>query len=696
MAVKNIMNVFSGSRLKIVSVLTALIFVLCACSFHGHSSNSTPTLSGEPAVSVSVGSSYSFTPNAYDPDGDTLAFSILNKPSWAAFDTSTGALTGTPASGDVGNYGGIVIYVSDGNGGIASMNAFAISVESENSVPSISGIPDVSVTAGNTYSFTPAAADSDNDTLTFSIENKPSWASFSTGTGALTGTPSGSDAGTYAGIVITVSDGKGGVKALAAFTITVNYLNSAPEISGTPVAAITAGGDYSFTPTATDADGDTLTFSIQNLPSWASFSTTTGALTGTPSGSDAGNYSNIIISVSDGNGGTAALTSFSITVSSGNTAPTISGTPNATVEAGTAYGFVPTSNDTDGDTLSFSIQNSPSWATFDTATGAFSGTPSDSDTGTYSDITIIVSDGNGGTDTLTFDIEVQAAPLSIVFRTGQITSYVTKDDGYYQAGRAFSFTRDDVNEIVTDNVANLMWEDDSEVTVTKTWQDASDYCSNLSLGGYNDWRMPEMNELITIIDYGKASNGVINSVFQNDLTSEYIQSATEVGSDASFIWAMDGAGGFTNKRDKTTPLLNLCVRGVKLSRGTFTRDAATSIVTHVNSGLQWQDDVSVGVTSYTWADAIPYCNTLSLGGYSDWRIPNVKELESIVDYSETTSTVNPVFQNGYGLYLWSSTRHPLSGTANYVLSGDGGISFAYNSFSFILQNIRCVRAGEIY
>ncbi|WP_303852529.1 putative Ig domain-containing protein [Seleniivibrio woodruffii] len=695
MAAKNIMNVFSGSRLKIVSVLTALIFVICACSFHGHSTNDIPTLSGDPAVSVSVGSSYSFTPEADDPDGDTLTFSILNKPSWASFNSSTGALTGTPAAGDAGSYGGIVIYVSDGHGGTASLKSFTISVVTTNAEPSISGTPDTVVTAGNAYSFTPVSADSDNDTLTFSIANKPSWASFSTTTGALTGTPSNSDVGSYSNITISVSDGRGGEKALAAFTITVNYLNSAPTIGGTPTAGITGGSAYSFVPTATDADGDTLTFSIQNSPSWASFSTTTGALTGTPSNSDAGTYSNITISVSDGNGGTAALASFSITVSSSNTAPTISGTPDATVTAGTAYGFVPTSNDVDGDTLTFSIQNRPSWATFDTATGAFSGTPAGSDIGTYSDITITVSDGNGGTDTIIFDIEVQAAPLSIVFQTGQVTSYISKDDGYYQAGRAFSFTRDNVNEIVTDNEDNLMWEDGSEVTVTKTWQDASDYCSNLSLGGYTDWRMPEIYELVTIADYGKGTNGIINAVFQNTLSSGNIHSATALGSDATLIWVMDGSSGFTIPGSKTAPSLNRCVRGVKLSRGTFTRDVATSIVTHVNSGLQWQDDSDVGVTPLAWADAIPYCESLTLGGYTDWRVPNVKELESIIGYTETSSFVNSTFQNGLTAYLWSSTRSPLSSTANFILSPNG-IGFQYNSISFATSYTRCVRAGEIY
>jgi len=87
--------------------------------------------------------------------------------------------------------------------------------------------------------------------------------------------------------------------------------NNTPTISGNPVSTLEAGGQYSFTPTASDADsGDSLSFSIQNKPGWASFNSATGALTGTAS---SGNSTNIIISVSDGTA-TANLPSFSINV----------------------------------------------------------------------------------------------------------------------------------------------------------------------------------------------------------------------------------------------------------------------------------------------------------------------------------------------------------------------------------------------
>jgi hypothetical protein len=76
---------------------------------------------------VNYDSPYSFTPTVSGPAGAALAFSIENKPSWAAFNSANGALTGTPGAGDVGADANIVISVSDGTSG-ASLPAFSISV----------------------------------------------------------------------------------------------------------------------------------------------------------------------------------------------------------------------------------------------------------------------------------------------------------------------------------------------------------------------------------------------------------------------------------------------------------------------------------------------------------------------------------------------------------------------------------------
>lgn len=93
--------------------------------------NRAPSISGAPAASVTlVGDAFIFTPTASDPDGDSLTFSVDNRPSWAAFDASTGALSGTPAVDDVGNYMSIRISVSDGALS-SSLSPFDVSVQVE-------------------------------------------------------------------------------------------------------------------------------------------------------------------------------------------------------------------------------------------------------------------------------------------------------------------------------------------------------------------------------------------------------------------------------------------------------------------------------------------------------------------------------------------------------------------------------------
>ncbi|HEX7081027.1 MAG TPA: putative Ig domain-containing protein [Gammaproteobacteria bacterium] len=91
---------------------------------------------------------------------------------------------------------------------------------------------------------------------------------------------------------------------------------------------------------------------------------------------------------------------------SGNQPPTIEGNPPSQILSGSALDFTPTSNDADGDALTFSIENPPSWATFDAQTGHLSGTPGDGDVGAYADIRISVSDGEATASLGPFSIEV--------------------------------------------------------------------------------------------------------------------------------------------------------------------------------------------------------------------------------------------------------------------------------------------------
>lgn len=161
------------------------------------------------------------------------------------------------------------------------------------------------------FSLTLSATDAEDDELSWSIAT-PAGQGEASMTGSSVGyAPTehyqGSDS-----FVVQVSDGV----ATASITVNVNItpVNDAPTITGSPASSVDQAVAYSFTPTAADVDtSDVLTFSIANQPDWASFDTSTGALTGTPQGADVGTYSGIVISVSDGTVSTA-LSAFAIEV----------------------------------------------------------------------------------------------------------------------------------------------------------------------------------------------------------------------------------------------------------------------------------------------------------------------------------------------------------------------------------------------
>ena len=314
-------------RVSLRSLVIA--FVACSATLVGHAAlaASALTISGSPASTVKVGSSYSFTPTTHDTNsGRTLSFAVANKPAWASFSSSTGRLSGTPTAASVGKYADVVIAVYDGLTSAVLPN-FDVTVQASSSTspPSppgtglkISGSPASTVTVGSSYSFTPTTTDSNSGrTLSFAVANKPAWASFSSSTGHLSGTPSAANVGKYADVVIAVYDGLTSA-VLPNFGITVQASGSGTssgsvKISGTPPASVTAGSSYHFQPSATDSAGRTVSFSVANKPSWATFSIASGLLSGTPTTSQTGTYANITISASDGQS-SSALPPFSISV----------------------------------------------------------------------------------------------------------------------------------------------------------------------------------------------------------------------------------------------------------------------------------------------------------------------------------------------------------------------------------------------
>jgi hypothetical protein len=132
----------------------------------------------------------------------------------------------------------------------------------------------------------------------------------------------------------------------------------------------------------------------------------------------------------------------------------------------------------------------------------------------------------------------------------------------------------------------------------------------------------------------------------------------------------------------------------------FTRDDVHGIVADSTTDLMWQDHERLGHEN--WQDAIDYCEDLTLGGYSDWRLPNINELQTIVDRSLDGSALVRTFDHPPFARLWSSTTY--SGDFSRALYVDVSVSGKIGSAGKVYvpsgvganvgQHTCCVRGGD--
>ncbi|MBU0573329.1 MAG: putative Ig domain-containing protein, partial [Candidatus Margulisbacteria bacterium] len=251
-------------------------------------------------------------------------------------------------------------------------------------------------------SFVISATDPDNNPLSYSASNLPSGASFNASTRTFSWTPTYDQSGTYNNITFTVSDGS--LTDSESITITVNNVNRAPSFTSTPVTAATVGMAYSYTASASDPDGNTLTYSAPTLPSWLSFNAATRVLSGTPS--SAGSFS-VTLRVSDGSSSTDQA--FVVTVTAApNRAPTLDPVGNRTVNENETLSFTISATDPDNDPLTYTAVGLPDGATFNSSTRSFSWMPDIGQAGSYF-VSFAVSDGSLS-DSETIVINAAAIP----------------------------------------------------------------------------------------------------------------------------------------------------------------------------------------------------------------------------------------------------------------------------------------------
>jgi len=259
---------------------------------------------------------------------------------------------------------------------------------------------------------------------------------------------------------------------------------------------------------------------------------------------------------------------------------------------------------------------------------------------------------------------------------GQDAQYVTNP-------MSFAVSPDGLT--VTDNVTSLMWQREDDDT-RRTWDNAISYCEGLTLGGHTDWRLPNEYELQSIVDYGRNNPAINPMVFPETDDAFYWSSPTYAGY-AGSAWSVGFGDGYFSGYYKTFTFYVRCVRGEETFPSSFT-DNLDGTVTDNGTGLMWQQEDDNQARN--WESALAYCEDRDLGGHVDWRLPDVKELRSIVDNTRYNPAIDPVaFPGTNPTYYWSSST-----IANYTpyawsVLFDYGDVYRYDKTN--TYYVRCVR-----
>ncbi|MFH1230427.1 MAG: putative Ig domain-containing protein [Planctomycetota bacterium] len=303
---------------------------------------------------------------------------------------------------------------------------------SSNRAPVLNAIGNKNVDENVNLAFTLVANDPDGDTINYSMTGGPTGATLDSATGAFSWTPSYDQAGSYP-VTFTVTDN--GIPAPLSdeetVTITVNNVNRPPILTAVSDKSVDENVLLTFTLSATDPDGDALSYSATGLPNGAILEGDT--FSWTPDYTQAGTYSNIKFRVTDP-GLLYDEKVITILVNNINRSPTMTSPGNKIVNEGQLLTFTLSAADPDGDTIVYTMIGGPIGATLDSATGAFSWTPSYERSGSYP-VTFTVTDNGAGNLSVseTVTITVNDVVVSTVGTEGGIVGVTTPESPIFGA-----------------------------------------------------------------------------------------------------------------------------------------------------------------------------------------------------------------------------------------------------------------------
>lgn len=261
-------------------------------------------------------------------------------------------------------------------------------------------------------------------------------------------------------------------------------------------------------------------------------------------------------------------------------------------------------------------------------------------------------------------------------------------------------------DIVHDNNTGLEWMRTPDGSREYGWSDAASYCSDLDYGGYDDWRVPNPKEYLSIVDNGRALPSLDTNYFDlpqipdgsyfnyNSWTSK-----KNVNGYNYWFWAVEfDKGELEDIADNATRFVR-CVRGDEMPESEFIipeefAETEEKVVVDIVSGLQWQyADADIPDEGDFWKGALEYCENLEYAGYDDWRLPNKDELTTIVDFGrlEPASSFPDIEAVNY---LLTSTTMPGESDAVFrlYLSNGSMNTTMYKDYSGVDYHVHCVRS----
>lgn len=254
---------------------------------------------------------------------------------------------------------------------------------------------------------------------------------------------------------------------------------------------------------------------------------------------------------------------------------------------------------------------------------------------------------------------------------------LTRQDGDLQMGITRSYT-DNGDGTITDNTTGLIWQKCSigqtspsctGTASTFQWSSAASQCTSLTLAG-KTWRLPNVEELQTLVDYGNNNPAIDTTYFPNNPTGAFWTISEHAPSFNIFAWFVSFQYGDVAYSSKTNNFYIRCVSGLEKEYSPNFTDNGDGTITDNTTGLIWQkcswgqtNDATCSGTALTthWSPALAYCNTLTLAGRT-WRLPNVNELFSLLHKTKSTAPLieeTTYFPNipTMSPYYWSSTSY---------------------------------------